>query len=136
VLRPGGRLVVAVWDAAEHSPGYARMIDLLDRLFGADIAAGLRAPFVLGDPDAFAATLAAAGIPARIEARSGTARFPSIEDWVHTDVKGWTLADLIDDAGYERLRSAAAREMQVFADAGGAVSFATPIHLATAVKPG
>ena len=32
----------------------------------------------------------------KLAAHAGTARFPSIESWVRTDVKGWTLADLID----------------------------------------
>src|SRR5215207_8528279 len=49
VLRPGGRLAVAVWDALDHSPGYAAMTVLLQRLFGSRIADELHAPFVLGD---------------------------------------------------------------------------------------
>lgn len=123
VLKPGGRLVVAVWDAAEHAPGYAGMIALIDRLFGAAVADALRAPFVLGVPGTFAATFEAAGIPARIETRAGTARFPSIDDWVRTDVKGWTLADLIDDAGYERLRQAAPDALRRFEAPDGSVAF-------------
>ncbi len=108
VLRPGGRLAVAVWDRLETSPGYAAMTALLQRLFGDAIAAGLRAPFVLGNPDELRGLFAAAGLPdARIATETGTARFPSIEAWVHTDVKGWTLADLIDDAQYRQLLQAA-----------------------------
>ena len=34
VLRPGGRLVVAVCDGLAHSPGYAVLAELLQRLFG------------------------------------------------------------------------------------------------------
>ena len=135
VLRPGGRLVVAVWDAAERSPGYAAMIALIDRLFGREVGDALRAPFVLGDPAAFAAALAAAGLPARVETRPGTARFPSIDDWVRTDVKGWTLADLIDDAGYARLQRAAQEELRGFAGPDGRVAFAAPAHVAVAAKP-
>ena len=76
VLKPGGRLAVAVWDSAERSPGYAAMIALIDRLFGASVADALRAPFVLGDADAFAATcFEAAAIPARSETLPGTAPF-------------------------------------------------------------
>ena len=33
----------------------------------------------------------------------GTARFESMRAWVHTDIRGWTLAELIDDLTYERL---------------------------------
>ena len=135
VLRPGGRLVVAVWDAAERSPGYAGMIALIDRLFGPEVACALRAPFVLGDPAVFAAELEAAGIAAEIETRAGTARFPSIDDWVRTDVKGWTLAELIDDAGYALLLAAAREELRPFAGPDGRVAFAAPVHLGVAVKP-
>src|SRR5215204_2417295 len=97
VLRPGGRLAVAVWDALDHSPGYAAMTVLLQKLFGSRIADELRAPFVLGDPQALRALFTQAGIPeVEIRTSDGMARFPSIQSWVHTDVKGWTLADLID----------------------------------------
>jgi SAM-dependent methyltransferase len=133
VLKPGGRLVVAVWDAAERSPGYEAMIRLLDRLFGAEVADALRAPFVLGDPADFAATFAAAGIPdVTIETVPGTARFPSIDDWVRTDVKGWTLAEAIDDDQFQTLRHAARDDLRAFASSDGAVAFPAPAHLGIA----
>lgn len=34
------------------------------------------------------------------------ARFESIDAWVHTDVRGWTLADRIDEAQHALLRRA------------------------------
>ena len=136
VLKPGGRLAVAVWDALEHSPGYSDMVTLLKRLFGDRVANELKAPFVLGDTKAFAALLEAAGISrAKIQTPHGTARFPSIESWVHTDVKGWTLADLIDDAQYRTLLKAAERDLKRYVKSDGTVSFAAPAHIATAVKP-
>ncbi|HVR67320.1 MAG TPA: methyltransferase domain-containing protein, partial [Verrucomicrobiae bacterium] len=135
VLKPGGRLAVAVWDALEHSPGYADMVALLKRLFGDRIANELKAPFVLGDTKAFAALLESAGIAkAKIQTPQGTARFPSIESWVHTDVKGWTLADLIDDAQYRTLLKEAERDLKRYVKSDGTVSFAAPAHIATAVK--
>jgi SAM-dependent methyltransferase len=135
VLRPGGRMAVAVWDVAEASPGYAAMIDLLERLFGPATADALRAPFALGDPGAFRALFERAGIPdVRVETTPGVARFPSIEEWVRTDVKGWTLADMIDDAGYERLQRAAREELRAFAGPDGAVAFPAPAHVAVASR--
>jgi SAM-dependent methyltransferase len=135
VLKPGGRLVVAVWDSLERTPGYAAMVDLLQRLFGEGIAIGLRAPFVLGEPKELRALFKAAGIfdPA-IDTQAGAARFPSIADWVRTDVKGWTLADAIDDAQYVRLQEAAQQELKHFAAADGTVRFDSPAHIVTAVK--
>jgi ubiquinone/menaquinone biosynthesis C-methylase UbiE len=132
VLRPGGRLAVAVWDAAERSPGYADMIALLQRLFGDRIANELRGPFTLGDTAVLRALFAEAGI-ANVEIRTteGRARFPSLESWVHTDIKGWTLADLIDDTQYRRLLRAAQRDLAHHVQSDGSVSFAAPAHIAT-----
>jgi len=64
----------------------------------------------------------------------GEAHFPSIEDWVRTDVKGWTLADAIDDAQYAELQTAAREELKGFAAADGSVRCASPAHIATAGK--
>ncbi|HEV8389075.1 MAG TPA: methyltransferase domain-containing protein [Dongiaceae bacterium] len=135
VLRPGGRLAVAVWDALEASPGYSAMAALLQRLFGPRIAGELHAPFALGDRKALHALFVQAGI-AKVEIATdvGKARFPSIESWVRTDVKGWTLADLIDDGQYELLLREAAAELRRYATATGEVAFDAPAHVATARK--
>ncbi len=135
VTRPGGRLVVATWDALERTPGYAAMVALLQRLFGDEVAKGLRAPFVLGEPDELLGLFEAAGISgATVDTQVGTARFPSIADWVHTDVKGWTLADVLDEAQYAVLQKEAQQELKHFATADGSVRFDSPAHIVTAVN--
>ena len=133
VLKPGGRLVVAVWDALENSPGYAAMVALLERLFGPRIAGELQAPFALGDAGALRAVFAKAGLAdAKVATHAGTARFPSIEAWVRTDVKGWTLADLIDDEQYALLSREAAIALRPYAKADGTVVFDAPALIVTA----
>jgi len=135
VLRRGGRLAVAVWGSLDKTPGYAAVVDLLQRLFGDRIADALRAPFVLGDPQMLRSLFADAGVPAvEITTREGTARFPSIRSWIYTDVKGWTLADTIDDAQFELLREEADQALRPFVTADGTVTFATPAHIVTATK--
>ena len=106
VLRPGGRLAVAVCDALEHSPGYASLAALLERLFGKRVADAFRAPFVLGDAAALRALCADAGIAeASVVQRQGTVRFASIDALVSTErACVWTLGGLLDDAQFERLR--------------------------------
>jgi ubiquinone/menaquinone biosynthesis C-methylase UbiE len=135
VLRSGGRLAIAVWDSLERTPGYAAMTALLRRLFGEEIAAALRAPYCLGDTRELAALLEQAGIGgAQIATVEGVARFPSIASWVRTDIKGWTLADRIDDAQFARLAAEAEKELRHFVTADGSVEFAHPAHIATATK--
>ena len=130
VLRPGGRLVLSTWDGAEHSPGYAAMIGLIEDLFGQQAADALRAPFVLGDRQALRAVTESGGLGgAEITTVAGTARFASIREWVRMDVRGWTLADMIDDAGFETLAAAAEERLARFAAPDGAVAFAAPAHI-------
>ena len=135
VLRPGGRLAVAVWDSLESSPGYVAFVALLQRLFGEEAAAGLRAPFVLGDSHALRTLFQEAGVPeADLATLTGTARFPSIKSWVYTDVKGWTIAEMIDEAGYQRLLAEAERDLRPFVTAEGRVAFNLPAHIVTTTK--
>jgi hypothetical protein len=125
-----------VWDALDRTPGYAAMAALLQRLFGDHVADALRAPYALGDPEALRSQLAEGGISRiGIHTFDSTARFPSVESWVHTDVKGWTLADLIDDAQYAGLRRAAETELSHYVQADGTVAFRSPAHIVIAAKP-
>lgn len=136
VLRHGGHLAVAVCDALEHSPGYASLAALLERLFGRRVADAFRAPFVLGDAAALRALCAQAGIAeASVVQRQGTVRFASIDALVSTErACVWTLGGLLDEAQFERLRREAQSTFQPFVDAGGRIAFAMPALLIGAVK--
>ena len=49
-----------------------------------------------------------------------------------TDIKGWTLADVIDDAGFERLLKEAEKELAAFVGPDGQVAFDSPAHIVSA----
>ncbi|KAA3632534.1 MAG: class I SAM-dependent methyltransferase [Proteobacteria bacterium] len=132
VAKPGATMAVAVWDRLENTPGYAAAAALLERLFGAGIAESLRRPYDLGDVAALAALFDDSAVEdVSIRTREGTARFPSIDDWIHTDVNGWTLAGMLDDDQYRRLLEAARVELAGFAADDGSVRFAAPAHIVT-----
>ena len=135
VTRPGGQVAIATWAAIEQSPGYAAMVELLDRVIGRWAADALGAPFVIGTEEAAAELFAQ--IDARVTVRrlSGEARFASIDAWLHTDVRGWTLADGIDDEQYDALLGEAHRSLQPFTGDDGAVAFAAPALIATLTVP-
>ena len=131
VLAPGGRVAIATWSSADRSPGYAAMIALLDRLFGAEAADALRAPFCLGDPGELRSLVGEAFPDVEVAEHDGVARFASIDAWVLTDVKGWTLADMIDDDQLAHLLTEARTALRELVAADGTVSFPAPALLAT-----
>ena len=123
VIQPGGRIALAVWDRLENNIGYARLGGLIQELFGERAAHALRAPFRMGDGDLLT-EIAANGIKdPLVTAHRGTARFGSIESWLHTEIRGWTLADEIDDDGFGDLLDAASRDLADLVGDGGAVTF-------------
>jgi SAM-dependent methyltransferase len=136
VLRPGGRLAVAVCDDVEHSPGYASLAALLDRLFGKRIGDAFRAPFVLGDGDALRALCTGADIAnAHIVQRHRTVRFASIDALVSTErACAWTLGGVLDDQQFEKLRREAQSTFAPFIDTCGRVAFEMPALIITATK--
>ncbi len=132
VLRPGGRLALSVWDEAANSPGYDAMIALIETMFGKEAADALRAPFVLGERARLSKVLEAGGLAgAEVATKQGTARFASIREWVRMDVRGWTLAEFIDDDDFEALVKEAERTLRAYEGADGAVAFPAPAHIVT-----
>ena len=135
VLRPNKKLVLAVWGSLYDTPGYNAMVNLLLRLFAEPAANALRAPFNLGDTDTLRALFRDAGIDnIQIDTINGTVQFPSLESWVYTDIKGWTLADMIDNTQYEQLQSEAKTALSQFVMDDGSVRFTSPAHLITVTK--
>ncbi len=135
VTRPGGTIAIATWASVDQSPGYAAMVDLLQRLFGDEAAAALTAPFTLGTEDELKGLLLEM-LPSTVVTRhEGLARFDSLEAWVHTEIRGWTLADMIDDGQYAELLAAARSELAGFVDRDGRVRFPAPALIASATTP-
>ena len=127
---------MAVWGPLESTPGYAAMVNLLQRLFGTQVADALRAHLHSAIRGLLRGMLADAGArKATIETVDITAHFPSLEAWVQTDVKGWTLADMIDDGQYQALLKAAREELGRFELSDGTVAFNSPAHIATVGVP-
>jgi len=135
VLRPGGRLVVAVWASLDQTPGYAAMADLLKRLFGESVANSLHAPYALGDEQTLRTLFREAGVQEiQLETHQGTARFPSLDAWITTEIKGWVLADVLNDDQITLLLREARSSLASFATDEGTVAFPAPAHIVSAVK--
>jgi ubiquinone/menaquinone biosynthesis C-methylase UbiE len=134
VLRPGGRLVVAVCDSVEKSPGYSAFAKLLDRLFGKSVGDAFRAPFVLGDAERLLGIAHEAGLlDAKVAQHDGKVRFKSAASLVSTErACVWTLGGMLDDEQFARLRKEAETELARFVTGDGSVVFDMPALLVTA----
>lgn len=132
----GGTVTLVTWAGLDRTPGYAAMVDLIAAELGDEAADALRAPFVLGDLDDVVALLEPVGSGLRLQEVTGTARFPSIADWVHTDVRGWTLSELVDDDGEAALLARAERDLVRFVTADGHVAFPAPAIVAAVTIAG
>lgn len=128
VLRPGGRLAVAVCDAVERSPGYGALATLLQRLFGDEVAGAFRAPFAIGDAELLASLARQAALArAEVLRRSATVHFASIDALVSTERACiWTLGGLLDDDQFEPLLREARRALAPFVQHDGSVVFEMP----------
>jgi SAM-dependent methyltransferase len=134
VLRPGGRLAVAVWSSIDAIPAFAAELALFERLAGAAAADALRAPFVLGDATALVRLFEAAGLAsAAVDTHATTARFPSIRTLVEADLRGWLPimgVALAEDVIVRTLDAAdAALAPHVGREPDGAVAFPTSAHV-------
>jgi ubiquinone/menaquinone biosynthesis C-methylase UbiE len=138
VLRPAGRLAVAVCDALARSPGYSALAALLQRLFGEPVAAAFRAPWALGDANRLLDLCEAAGITgAQVARHSRDVRFASIDALVAAErACVWTLGGLLDDEQFERLRLEARQALREFCGADGATRIAMPALIVGAERQG
>jgi ubiquinone/menaquinone biosynthesis C-methylase UbiE len=136
VLRSGGRMAVAVCDTLDHSPGYAALAALLQRLFGDRIADAFRAPFVLGDPERLLAICAAAGIAdAKVTRHDRDVRFESVRSLISTErACVWTLGGMLDHGQFAALQKEAEPALAPFVGTDGAIAFEMPALIVTARK--
>ncbi|WP_035484586.1 methyltransferase domain-containing protein [Geminicoccus roseus] len=132
VLRAGGRVALAVWDRLDRTPGYAMLTDLVERHLGREAGMPIRASFALGDADRIRSLLETAAF-VDVEAASvdATARFPSIEDWVEAEVRGWVGGEFGDKA-YAALLDDARHALAGYERQDGSVEFALPAIVGTA----
>ncbi len=136
VLRPGGRLAVAVCDAIENSPGYGAFALLLDQLFGKEVGDTFRAPFSLGDTGRLQEICSEADLTgAEIFQRNGKVRFKSIDALVSTErACVWTLGGVLTDQQFERLLKKSEIELRPFVRNDGMIEFDMPSLIIKAWK--
>ena len=124
VLVPGGRLLLLVWRAMEHSPGFAALASALERYVSPEAASLMSAPFVFGDTTAELHRLCEqAGLQeVRVRFETRMVRFPSVPALVQSYVAGSPLAGHLAQAtetARERLMQDVTTALQDYIDDEG-----------------
>jgi SAM-dependent methyltransferase len=138
VMVPGGRCVVAVWNAIDHAPAFAALVALLDRIAGTAAGDALRAPFVLGDRSVLAALFNGAGAESvSVTTRPGTAGFPSAREFVEAEVKGWlpVMGVTLPLPMIDRIVFEAEDMLAEYATPDGGLAFKISSHIVSSRKP-
>ncbi len=122
LARVGRRGAVAVWDSIERSEGYVAMQELFRDSLGPEAASSLDAPFAMGKPGVLETLFIEAEVDG-VSYRSidGTGRFDSIDQWVTTEVRGWTLSDSVSEERLTALIEVAREKLDGFMTPDGCV---------------
>jgi SAM-dependent methyltransferase len=137
VLRPGGRLAIAVWDSLDRTPAYADLVALIDRIAGERAGDALRAPFVLGDTSTLSKLFADADIRgATIATHQSTGRFASIPAMVEAELRGWfpVFGTPLSEAAITEILREAEHVLRPYVTADRTVAFDSPAHIVSAAK--
>lgn len=124
VLKTGGRLVVSVWQSLENNIVYRELVESTLEIAGADSADSMAWPFSMGEPGRLESVFRAAGIAeVAISEHDGMANFPSVEEFVATEIQAWLLADSVDSDQIGAIVELLRAKYPPFADSSGPVSF-------------
>ncbi len=137
VLRPGGSLTIAVWNAVEQNPAYADIIAVLQEQVGTAAADALRLPFSLGNTDEVTAVLDKSGFTRiSVETEVEPAQFPSSRHMVEAELRGWLpLFDIcLSEAEIADVLIESDRTLSKYAGSSGKAVFPTSAHVITARK--
>jgi ubiquinone/menaquinone biosynthesis C-methylase UbiE len=136
VLKPGGRLALAVWGPYERATSYVILTEIAQRRCGQAAADVLTAPFVLGNRDQLVDLVKSAAIDrVSVELRKGTMTFPSIATFVEAEIKGSPLEVLLDEESYRALVTEAEVKLQSFLTDQGQIVMPLDAFIITAEKP-
>lgn len=139
VLKPGGRIAVAVWDSISTAPCSAGMYEVLERMAGTRAAEAIRQPYRLGAIAQLEGLAQAAGMREfEIRTHAGEARFPDLRVLMDAEIRGWLpiMGVHLDEPLIEAIEHECARRLGEWIDADGALRIPTSAHILAAFAEG
>lgn len=136
VLKPGGKLVVAVLGSLDSLSAYTAIADVYEHVVNKSVGNALRMPFSMGDKDTLTSLFKSVGISsARTTTESEVVYFSSVREMVLSDVKGWfPFAGIdLDDDSIDAVTKEAEVALKTFQSSDRAVKFEVPVQIVVAV---
>ncbi len=124
VLKPGGRLVITVWEPLQQNPVYAGLVDIARRRIDDAAGSSLAWPFALGEDGKLIEICHSAGIgDVDISTHDGRAKFPSLDGFVRTEIQAWVLADSVNEESLSAVVGDSHERFADYCDARGTMDF-------------
>lgn len=102
VLKPGGRLIISVWESLDENPAYAELVRIATSRIDETAGESLAWPFALGEQGKLSEICRSAGVnDMTTTSHAGRAKFPSIDGFVRTEIEAWVLADSVNKAALD-----------------------------------
>lgn len=124
VLRPDGRLIVSVWQGLDNNIVYRELVEATREVVDDESANSMAWPFTMGQVGSLEGVFKSAGVSElTMSEHDGTAIFPSIEDFVATEIQAWLLADNIDPIQIDAMVNLLRTKYRPFEGVTGSVTF-------------
>jgi SAM-dependent methyltransferase len=136
VLRPGGRAVISVWQGLASNEVYSELVRIVSEVVDKKAGESIAWPFSLGAEGVLENLFNEAGLsPVSINTHSGTAKFPSINEFVKTEIQSWLLADSVTMSDIDEIANCAETAFDKYRNASGVMEFPFDATVALYVKP-
>ncbi len=136
VAAPGGSVAVLVPSSLDAQPAYGPFVDMATQHAGAQARSLLSTYFACGDLDELTRMFEKAGLPSPTTGTHlGTARFPSVDALVATEVDSTPLGERITAEVRDQIRDGARTVLAPFTTADGSLEATFEVHIVAARRP-
>lgn len=136
VAAPGGTVAILVPSSLDAQPAYGPFVDLAARHAGPEARSLLSTYFACGEPRDLTSLFDGAGLAAvTVSSHSGTARFPSVDALVATEVDSTPLGERITPEVRDRITHGARGVLAPFTNADGSLAAPFEVQVVVARRP-
>ena len=133
VASPGGTVAVLVPSSLDAQPAYGPFVEMAVQHAGSDARSLLSSYFACGALDDLVGAFEEAGLPTpATTTHLGTARFPSVDALVATEVDSTPLRERLSAEAYDRIRHGAREVLAPFTNPDGTLVAPFEVHVVAA----